>query len=104
VQRGEIWWVDFPAPIGRRPALLLSRNAAYGIRTSVTVAAVTSTVRHNLAEVELGTEDGMTRDCAVNLDEIYTISKIKITDKMTALSDDKMRAVDTAIKYALDLG
>jgi mRNA-degrading endonuclease toxin of MazEF toxin-antitoxin module len=46
----------------------------------------------------------MTRDCAINLDEIHTISKVKITDKMTTLSDDKMRAVDTAIKYALDLG
>src|SRR3972149_9316457 len=28
VKRGEVWWVAFPEPLGRRPAVLVSRDEA----------------------------------------------------------------------------
>ena len=38
MKRGEVWWANLPKPVGRRPVVLLSRNAAYAVRASVTVA------------------------------------------------------------------
>ena len=46
MKRGEVWWVDMPAPAGRRPAVLLSRDAAYRVRAAITVAPVTRTIRN----------------------------------------------------------
>jgi len=53
MKRGEVWWANLPAPIGRRPVLLLSRDRAYQVRTAVTVAEITRTIRHIPVEVEL---------------------------------------------------
>jgi mRNA interferase MazF len=103
LRRGEVWWSELPPPAGRRPVLLLSRNSAYSVRTSVTVAAVTRTIRDIPVEVLLGLEDGMPVKCVVNLDEILTIPKTRLTERITALSPEKMSAVAKAIIFALDL-
>ena len=50
----EIVWANLPAPIGRRPVLLLTRTAAYPYLNKVIVAEVTSTVRGIPQEVGLG--------------------------------------------------
>jgi mRNA interferase MazF len=103
VRRGEIWWVELPSPIGRRPALLLSRDSAYKVRTSITVAMVTRTVRGIPVEVLIGPEEGMPVECAVNLDNILTIPKSRLRQRITALPPTKMTAVAKAIIFALDL-
>jgi mRNA interferase MazF len=103
VRRGEIWWVELPLPIGRRPALLLSRDSAYKVRTSVTVAMVTRTVRGIPVEVLIGPEDGMPVECAVNLDNILTIPKSRLRQRITVLPSTKMTAVAKAVIFALDL-
>jgi len=102
VRRGEVWWARLPQPIGRRPVLLLSRDAAYSVRTSVTVAIITRTIRNIPVEVLLGQEDGMPTDCVVNLDDILTLPKSRLTERITTLSPEKMTAVAKAIVFALD--
>ncbi len=104
MRRGEVWWAEIPPPVGKRPALLLSRNAAYKVRTSVTVAIVTRTIRGIPVEVMLGPEDGMPAQCVINLDNIITVPKSVLTDRITSLASDKMSAVEKAIIFALDLG
>jgi len=103
VRRGEIWWAELPPPIGRRPALLLSRDSAYRVRTSITVAMVTRTVRGIPVEVLIGPEEGMPAQCAVNLDNILTIPKSRLRQRITALPPTKMAAVAKAVIFALDL-
>jgi len=102
VRRGEVWWAQLPQPISRRPVLLLSRDAAYSVRTSVTVAIITRTIRNIPVEVLLGQEDGMPTDCVVNLDDILTLPKSRLTERITTLSPEKMTAVAKAIVFALD--
>ncbi|HUV43821.1 MAG TPA: type II toxin-antitoxin system PemK/MazF family toxin [Dehalococcoidales bacterium] len=101
--RGEIWWAELPPPVGRRPVLLLSRDAAYSVRTSVTTAVITRTIRDIPVEVVLGQEDGMPVKCVVNLDNIITIPKARLIERITTLSTGKMTAVVQAITFALDL-
>lgn len=103
MQRGEVWWAELPPPAGRRPVLLLSRDRAYRVRISVTVAVVTRTVRNIPVEVALGLEDGMPTACVVNVDDILTIPKALLKDRIVFLSREKMADVASAIKFALDL-
>ena len=103
MRRGEIWWAELAPPLGRRPVLLLSRDAAYRVRTSVSVAIVTRTIRSIPVEVLLKPEDGMPRECVVNFDDIITIPKARITERITILSPEKMTAVAKALIFALDL-
>ena len=103
MRRGEVWWAELLPPVGKRPVLLLSRDAAYSIRTSVTVGIVTRTIRAIPVEVPLGPEDGMPTHCAVNLDDILTIPKARLAERITILSAEKMTAVARAVIFALDL-
>ena len=41
----DVSWADLPAPIGRRPVLLLTRSPAYAYLNKVMVAEITSTIR-----------------------------------------------------------
>lgn len=103
MKRGEVWWANLPPPAGRRPVLLLSRDSAYRVRWFVTVAPLTTRMRHIPAEVPLGPEDGLPRECVANLDTITTIPKGSLEGLVTALSLSKMEAVDGAIHFALGL-
>ncbi len=103
MRRGEVWWAELPLPIGRRPVVLLSRDAAYRVRTLVTVGMLTRTIRAIPVEVPLGMENGMPQECVVNLDDILTISKARLVERITTLSPQKMTAVARAIIFALDL-
>jgi len=96
VKRGEVWWVDFPAPAGRRPAVLVSRN-------QVTVVPLTRTVRNIPSEVELGPADGVPKISAANADNVTTIAKARLEEHLTSLSSEKLEALERAIKFALDL-
>ncbi|MGH7777415.1 MAG: type II toxin-antitoxin system PemK/MazF family toxin [Candidatus Dormibacterales bacterium] len=103
MRRGELWWADLPEPLGHRPVLLLSREQAYAIRTRVTVAPLTTTIRRIPTEVPLGAEEGLPRGSVANLDDIATIPKSRIARRIGALSQAKMNAVREAIVFALAL-
>jgi len=103
MKKGEIWWARLPPPAGRRPVLLLSRNEAYAVRTAVTVAPLTTTVRGIPVEVPLAEEDGVPRRCAVNLDSILTIPMAYLEERITRLSPAKLEEVHRALFFALDL-
>ncbi|MBI2836182.1 MAG: type II toxin-antitoxin system PemK/MazF family toxin [Chloroflexi bacterium] len=104
MKRGEIWWAELEPPAGRRPVLLLSRDEAYSIRELVTVAPVTTRVRHIPSEVGLGVEDGMPKPCVINLDTITTIAMASLRERLTTLSAEKLKAVEVALHFALGMG
>ena len=103
MRRGEVWWVEFRPPTGRRLALLLTRDDAYAVRTSITVAPITRTARGIPVEVRLTPGDGLRTDCVINVDDITTVRKQTILDRITALTPERMDDVARAIGFALDL-
>jgi len=103
MRRGEVWWAQLAGPAARRPVLLLTRSAAYAVRTSVTVAPLTTTIRDIPVEVRLGPEQGLPRECVVNLDEIQTIRKERLIRVLATLSPAVLLQVDQALKFALGL-
>ena len=102
--RGEVWWARMPLPVGRRPVVLVSRDAAYAVKTKITVAEVSTTVRGIASEVPLGTADGLPRRCAANADNLVTISKARLEARIAHLRPDKLAALDEALRFSLGLG
>lgn len=103
MRRGEVWWTELDPPAGKRPVVLLSRDEAYAVRAMVTVAPVTMRIRRIRSEVLLGPKDGLTKPCVANLDSILTIPKAYLRDRISALSREKLRELDAAIRFALGL-
>jgi len=103
MRRGEGWWADLDSPAGRRPVVLLSRDETYGLRNQATVAYVTGRIRNIPVEVPLGPEDGLPQRCVVNLDNINTIRLRRLRELIAPLSGRKVRAIETAVRFALDL-
>ncbi|OQY37630.1 MAG: PemK family transcriptional regulator [Anaerolineaceae bacterium 4572_5.2] len=101
MRRGELRWYTFNEPDKRRPVLILARNSAIGFLNAVTVAPITTTVRDIPSEVFLSREDGMFSECAVNLDNIQTVSKSKLGKLIAHLSPDRMEEVKQALSFAL---
>ena len=103
MKKGEVWWADLPAPIGRRPVVLLSRDEAYAVRNAVTVAEVTRSIRGIPVEVPLSPLDGLPRKCVANLDTVVTIQKKLLRERICLLREEKIRQINEAVKFALDL-
>ena len=103
MRRGEIWWARLALPAGRRPVALVSRDAAYLIRSSVTVAEVSTVVRAIPSEVTLGTRDGMPRPCVINTDNLVTIPRALLESHIASLSKAKLEQLDAALQFSLGL-
>jgi mRNA interferase MazF len=103
MRRGEVWWAELPAPAGRRPVVLLSRDEAYAVRELVTVAAITTRVRRIPTEVPLGSAEGLPEPCVVSLDTITTIPRRGLSRMVGPLPPEQLAAVERALRFALGL-
>lgn len=103
MRRGEVWWARLPEPAGRRPVVLVSREASYVVRTAVTVVEVSTKVRGIASEVGLGARDGLPRRCVANTDNLVTIPKTWLRERIVALGPKKLAELDAALRFALQL-
>ncbi len=103
MQRGEVWWAEFPAPVGRRPIVILSRDRAIQVRSHVTVAQLTRTIRDIPVEVPLGSSDGLPKKCVANLDVVNTIPKSLLKERICLLSLAKIKEIEVALRFALGM-
>jgi len=104
LRRGEIHWATLPSPIGRRPVLLVTRTAAIAVRTAVTVAPITRTIRGIPTEVPLGREHGLRARSVASCDSLQTIPKdVLQTRPIGTLSGEELAALDRALRFALGI-
>lgn len=99
--RGEIRWYEFKKPDKKRPVLILTRNSALDYLNEVTIAPITSTIRDIPTEVLLGDQQGMKKECAINLDHLQTVSLGRIGTLITTLPSEKWKEVEKALLFAL---
>jgi mRNA interferase MazF len=100
--RGEVWWCEL-AEIGRRPVVVLSRDAAIPRHRRALVAPCTTTVRGLVSEVVLEpAEDPIPLRSAVNLDSVESVSLAVLVERLGRLSDERMRQVCRALAVAVD--
>lgn len=104
MRRGEIYWARLPAPVGRRPVLLVTRTAAIAVRTAVTVAPITRTIRGISSELPLGRHHGLRGRSVAGCDSLQTIPKDVLgPHPVGALSPDELAALDRALRFALGI-
>src|SRR5437016_4488728 len=102
--RGEVWWCELPE-VGRRPVVVLSRDAAIAHLRRTLIAPCTTTIRGLASEVVLEPgEDPVPKRSAVNLDSIESVAVGVLTERLGRLSAGQMRAICGAIDVAVDCG
>ncbi|PYI68201.1 toxin [Arthrobacter livingstonensis] len=100
--RGELWWCEL-AEIGRRPVVVLSRDAAIPRLGRALVAPCTTTIRGLPSEVVLEPgDDPVPRRCAVNLDSVESLSIAVLVTRLGRLADSRMREICGALEVAVD--
>lgn len=91
---------------GVRPVLIIQNDIGNRFSPTVIVAAITAQIQKAKlpTHVEMDAEKhGFDRDSVVLLEQIRTIDKQRLTDKITHLDDDTMRKVDDALLISVGL-
>jgi mRNA interferase MazF len=100
--RGEMWWCEL-AEAGKRPVVVLSRDAAISRLRRALVAPCTTTIRGLASEVVLEPiDDPVPRRSAVNLDSVESVSVAVLVDRLGRLADSRMREICAALAVAVD--
>jgi mRNA interferase MazF len=97
-----VWWCELEA-IGRRPVVVLSRDAAIPRLGRALVAPCTTTIRSLPSEVVLEPgEDPIPRRCAVNLDSVESVSLGVLVERLGRIADARMGEICAALAIAVD--
>lgn len=91
------------AEVGRRPVVVLSRDAAIPRHRRALIAPCTTTIRGLVSEVALEPgDDPVPLRCAVNLDSVESVSLAVLVQRIGRLADARMRDVCVALSVAVD--
>ncbi|HVT45183.1 MAG TPA: type II toxin-antitoxin system PemK/MazF family toxin [Thermoanaerobaculia bacterium] len=100
VNRGEIWLYEFKPHDKRKPVLILTRREVIPLLSTVMVAPITSSIRGVPSEVIVGTNEGLKRESAVNLDHVQTVDQKRLRRFIGSVSTKKMAEVCSALAIA----
>ena len=106
MNRGDVWWVNFEPSIGgeirkKRPAIIISNNAANKFLNRVQVIPITSNTDRLFPSEAYVTVAG--KKGKAMADQLATVSKQRLSKRIGSISDDEMIMVVEAIKIQLDL-
>ena len=98
---GEVWWCEVPE-VGRRPVVVLSRDAAIPRLRRTLIGPCTTTIRGIPSEVLLEPgEDPIPLRSVVNLDSVESVSVGTLVERLGRLSDQRMRQICSALEIAV---
>ncbi|MGE5654041.1 MAG: type II toxin-antitoxin system PemK/MazF family toxin [Bacillota bacterium] len=111
VRRGDVFYADLNPVVGSeqggaRPVLVIQNDVGNRFSPTVIVAAITSQIGKAKLPTHIevsGTETMLEMDSVVLLEQIRTIDKQRLKDKVTHLSDEIMKRVDNALSISVGL-
>jgi mRNA interferase MazF len=111
VKRGDVFFADLSPVVGSeqggvRPVLVIQNDIGNRFSPTVIVAAITAQIQKAKlpTHVEIDAKNhGFDRDSVILLEQIRTIDKQRLTDKITHLDEDTMRKVDDALQISVGL-
>ncbi len=111
MKRGDVYFADLSPVVGSeqggvRPVLVIQNDIGNRFSPTVIVAAITAQIQKAKlpTHVEIDAKRyGFERDSVILLEQIRTIDKQRLTDKITHLDDEMMDKVDDALQVSLGL-
>lgn len=111
VKRGDVFYADLSPVIGSeqggvRPVLVVQNDIGNKYSPTIIIAAITSQINKAKlpTHVEItAPEYGLPKDSVVLLEQIRTIDKKRLREKIGKFNDDMMRSVDDALKISIGL-
>lgn len=111
IRRGEIYYADLSPVVGSeqggvRPVLIVQNDIGNKYSPTVIAAAITS--QHEKSKlpthIELSADNcGLQKNSIVLLEQIRTIDKKRLKEKMGMLDDNSMNRIDTALSVSFGL-
>jgi len=111
VKRGDVFFADLSPVVGSeqggvRPVLIIQNDIGNRFSPTVIVAAITAQIQKaklpTHVEIEAKTH-GFDRNSVILLEQIRTIDKQRLTDKITSLDEELMQKVNEALQISLGL-
>jgi mRNA interferase MazF len=111
VKRGDIFYADLSPVVGSeqggiRPVIIVQNDIGNKYSPTVIVAAITSQINKAKlpTHVEISSEDyGLNKDSVVLLEQIRTLDKRRLKEKIGHMTDIDMRKVDDALLVSVGL-
>ncbi len=107
MKRGELYRVMRPStkdPKKSRVFVVVSRQVVIDSRFSTVVCAPIYSVHDGLStQVLIGEQEGLKHDSSIHCDELVSLPKSALTNYVGALSPQKLRALNQALRIALDI-
>ena len=111
VKRGDIFYADLSPVIGSeqggiRPVIIIQNDIGNKYSPTVIIAAITSQINKAKlpTHVEISSEEyGLNRDSVVLLEQIRTLDKKRLKEKIGHMTEDDMKKVDRALLISISL-
>ncbi len=108
VKRGDIYYADLSPVVGSeqggiRPVLIVQNDIGNRYAPTVIAAAVTSKLdKAKLpTHIELSLTSGLPKNSVVLLEQLRTLDKVRLQDKVGELSEETMKKVNGALMISL---
>lgn len=111
VKRGDIYYADLSPVIGSeqggvRPVLIIQNDIGNKYSPTVIITAITSQINKAKlpTHVEISSEEyGLNKDSVILLEQIRTIDKRRLKDRIGHINDELMVQVDQALMISLGM-
>ena len=112
IKRGDVWWVDLPAPHDsepghHRPVVVVQADVFNGSRLATTIAvALTSNMALASAPGNVlvpGRASGLPRDSVANIAQIAVVNRRNLDRRVGRLSPTLLAIIDEGLRLVLDL-
>ena len=111
IKRGDIYYADLSPVIGSeqgglRPVLIIQNDVGNKYSPTVIAAAITSKMTKAKLPTHIGVgalDCGLLKDSVILLEQIRTIDKARLKEKMGHLPDNQMNEVNSAISVSFGL-
>ncbi len=112
VKRGDIYYADLSPVVGSeqgglRPVLIIQNDVGNRYSPTVIAAAITSRMGKTRLPTHIdiyADKAGLSKDSVILLEQVRTLDKRRLKEKMGHLDDASMHAVNTAIAVSFGLG